>query len=127
MRLDQRSRLQLFLFKKQHEFGSQLICNTEYFLTIKSRVDPLWRSQDRGVVVGSKPLFSDLDQGRLSPDENALLFNGQFRVKPVGDGEVDASRRTFGSASLDQDCDEKKTGECESCGNATSSFHKKEL
>ena len=71
----------------------------------------------------TKPLFSHIEQRTLTPDENALLLSGQERVKAVGDGEADGSRRMLGSAPFSEKYDGKKTSERESYYDAISSLH----
>jgi hypothetical protein len=100
MGLDQRSRLQLLLFKNEHKVSLQFCGESEYRLAIKSRPNVLWGRQDRCIVVGAKPFFSHIDRGRISPDENALPLSWQESMKTMGDRESNASWWRFGGATV---------------------------
>lgn len=122
--LDQRSCLQLLLFKKNHKLRLQLCSKCEYCLMIKPRMDVLWRKQDMCVVVGPKPLFSHVAQGRISPDENTLLFSGQESTKTMGDRVSDTSGLALGRTSVQQEYAGQCAREREGQADAASLFHK---
>lgn len=76
------------------------------------------------VVVGPKPLFSQVAQERISPDENTLLFSGQESTKTMGDRVSDTSGLALGRTSVQQEYASQCAREREGQADAASLFHK---